>query len=150
MLWLLVAPLLIEIDTRVPRAKMKWQSIGSGTAFYNGEWWLTFRIFFYHKTIRFSEIASKPHKKRIAKKRTKKPLPASRALKKIAAVLRTFHIKEWQLAIDSDNYVLNAKLYPLNYLPHTAEHIHINFTDENYLVLKLSNRPWKILYAFIR
>ena len=77
-------------------------------------------------------------------------MPVNRTLKKIAAVLKTIHVTEWQLAIDSGSYILNAKLYPLNYLPHTAQHIHVNFTDENYLMVKIRNRPWKILYAFLR
>jgi len=149
-LWLLISPLLIEIDTRVPRAEMRWQSIGHATASYDGEWWLSFRVLFYHKTIRFTEIQAKPHKKKNRQKKSEKTVPVNRMLKKIATVLKTIHVTEWQLAIDSGNYILNAKLYPLNYLPHTAEHIHVNFTDENYLVLKARNRPWKILYAFLR
>jgi len=149
-LWLLISPLSVEIDTRIPEAKFRWTSIGGATIWYNGEWLLDFWVFFYHKTIHFSEINGKPHKKRLPQKKSKKNVRFNRMLKKIIAVAKTFRVKEWQLAIDTGNYIYNGKLYPLNFLPHLSQHVRINFTDENYLVLRISNRPWKILYAFLR
>ncbi len=71
-------------------------------------------------------------------------------MKKVLRVAETFRVTEWQLATDTGDYCLNAQLYPLNYLPHAFEHLHVNFADENYFVMKIKNRPVNILYAYLR
>ena len=71
-------------------------------------------------------------------------------LKKIIRIIRTFQVTEWQLAVDTGDHSRNAQLYPLNFLPGAFPHLQINFRDENYLVLKTRNRPWKIVFAFLR
>lgn len=71
-------------------------------------------------------------------------------LKKAVRIIKTFRVTEWRLAVDTGDHTRNAQLYPLNFLPGTFRHLQINFRDENYLVLKIRNRPWKILYAFLR
>ena len=63
---------------------------------------------------------------------------------------KTFRITEWKLALDTGDYSLNAPLYPLNFLPYTINHILVNFQNENYLALKVRNRPWKILIVFLK
>ncbi|HLG40915.1 MAG TPA: hypothetical protein VI461_14645 [Chitinophagaceae bacterium] len=150
--WLLFSPLILEIDTRIPRAGLRWINIGNAWIWYENEWWLSFRILFFRKTIRFAEIKSKP--KKIAgvkkkRKRKRKMQPMS-LLKKIIRVLKTFRVTKWQLAVDTGDYVRNAQLYPLNYTKYTFNHLYINFTGENYLTLGIRNRPWKIIYALLK
>jgi hypothetical protein len=58
-------------------------------------------------------------------------------------------VEEWRLAMDTGDYILNARLFPLNFLPGCRNHLHINFLEENYLYLKIRNYPWKIIYAFV-
>ncbi len=65
-------------------------------------------------------------------------------------VLRTFRVTEWRVAIDTGDYARNAQLYPMNFLPYAFKHLDINFRDENFLVLRIRNRPWKMIYAFLR
>ena len=74
----------------------------------------------------------------------------SRVLKKLIRVLKTFRVTEWQLAVDTGDHTVNAQWYPMNFLPYTYKNLQINFIDENYLVLKMRNRPWKIVFAFLR
>ena len=74
----------------------------------------------------------------------------SRLLKKMLRVVKTFRVTEWQLAIDAGDYTRNAQLYPLNFLPCAFEHLHINFMEDNYMVLKIRNCPWKIVYTLLR
>jgi hypothetical protein len=88
--------------------------------------------------------------KKIKDTASKKKIKISQMLKKLTRVIKTFRVTEWQLAIDTGDSTRNAQLYPLNYLPYTFEHLHINFRDENYLLLEIRNSPWKILYAFLR
>lgn len=80
----------------------------------------------------------------------KKKLKPKSILKKITQVISTLQITEWQLAIDSGEYNLNARLYPLNFLSWTSGHLFINFQGNNYLVAKLRGQPWKIALAFIK
>jgi hypothetical protein len=49
----------MEIDTRSPKAEQRWLGIGGVKVWYEEEWWLSMRILFYRKTIRFSEIKPK-------------------------------------------------------------------------------------------
>ncbi|MDP4264055.1 MAG: hypothetical protein Q8941_16125 [Bacteroidota bacterium] len=149
--WLLISPFIVEIDTRIPQAGVRWVSIGSARVWYEDEWWFSIRIFFFRKTMRFSEIKAKPKKiKDRVKKKARKKMKISRVWVKMVRVIKTFRVKEWQLAFDTGDHTRNAQLYPLNYLPYTFKHLYINFGDENYLVLKTRNRPWKVLYAFLR
>jgi len=150
--WLLISPVVIKVDTMIPMTELRWVSIGNVRIWYETEWWLSFRILFFQKTIRFSEMKrkSKKIKDTASKKKPKKKIKISRMLKKLTRVIKTFRVTEWQLAIDTGDSTRNAQLYPLNYLPYTFEHLRINFRDENFLLLKIRSSPWKILYAFLR
>ena len=148
--WLLLSPVIMEIDTRVPHAGLRWVSIGNVNIWYDEEWWLSMQILFFRKTIRFSNLKRKTKKtrKRIAKKK-KKGNPISK-LSKMIMVIKTFRVTEWHLSVDTNDPVLNAQLYPLNYWHSVYGHLNINFNEENYLLVRIRNRPWKILYAFMR
>lgn len=148
--WLLIAPLLLEVDTRVPQASFRWKSIGKMQIWYDGKWKLYFQVFFFRKTICLSELQSKPHQKKVRAPKKKKKRNVKRILKKMIRVLKTFRVTEWRLAMDTGDYTRNAYLYPLNFLPYTFTHLDINFRDENFLVLRIQNRPWKMIYAFLK
>lgn len=149
LLWFLISPFIIEIDSRKPLAMLKWVSIGKAAIWYDEEWWLGFRVLFFQKKIRLSSIKDK--QKKVAAplvKKTKRKRKLS--FRKILNVVRTFRIEEWKLAIDTGDYARNAQIYPLNFLPKLSGHMQINFNDENYLYVRIRNRPLKMLYAFLR
>lgn len=101
--------------------------------------------------MRFSEMKKKPAKTgRLKKEKTKKKVKPRRMLLKAVNMAKAFRIIEWKLAIDTGDYVRNAQLYPLNFVPGFFNHLGVNFCDENYLVLKIVNRPWRILYTYMR
>jgi len=150
LLWLLVSPVVLEIDTRTPAATVNWRTIGDVQVWFEDEWWLSFRLFFFRKTIRFADMKSKEKKKRPGRIKRKKKIDFRRMLRKIGQVITSFQVMEWRLALDTGDNCRNAQLFPLNYLPRSTDHLLINFMDENYLVLKIRNRPWKMLYAFLR
>lgn len=144
---LLVAPVELEIDTVNALAAFRWLGIGAVRIWYEDEWWFSMQLFFFHKTIPFTKM------QRRAKKTTateKKNARQKSILKKAIQAIRTLQITEWQLAIDTGQYDLNARLYPLNYLWRTSGHLFINFQDKNFLIVKLRGRPWKIAYAFMK
>ena len=150
--WILISPVEVEIDSRIPHAKLQWFGIGRASLWYDDEWRLSMYILFFRKTIRLSEIKKKPQKKR-AEPRTKKPKKRKyirTLLTKTVRIIKTFRVTDWQLAIDTGDQTCNAQLYPLNFLPGTFRHLHINFSTESYLLLKIRNRPWKMVYEFLR
>src|SRR4030095_9888699 len=100
--WLLISPFVMKVDTMIPMTELWWVSVGNVRIWYETEWWLSFRILFFQKTIRFSEMKrkSKKIKDTASKKKTKKKIKISRMLKKLTRVIKTFRVTEWQLAID--------------------------------------------------
>jgi hypothetical protein len=150
--WILLAPLVIQLDTRIPEAGLRWKSIGQVKIWHDGEWWLSMQLLFYRKTIRMDGRKSNPKKNSTVPASGKQPKKRkiSHLFTRIVRVITSFRVKEWKLVVDTGDYTRNAKLYPLNFMPYTHEHLFINFNGENYLALQIMNRPWKILYAFLR
>lgn len=150
--WFLLSPVLIEIDTRIPAASIRWISIGEGMIWFEEEWFFRFRILFFSKTISLAAINDKPAKiaEPAKKKKARKKMKLSRVIRIISNVIKTFKVTEWQWGIDTGDYTHNARLYPLNFIPRCASHLQVNFNNENYLLLKIRNRPLKILFAFLR
>lgn len=144
---LLLTPMILAIDTRIPEIRFLWKGIGNAAINYKDErWLLRFRILFYSKEIQLRSI--KRGKKKQEKRKRKKTNPR-KIFGKILAVVKTFSVPVWRISIDTGNYVYNAWLYPLNYFI-GAEHCHINFHEENYLVFELRNNLARMLYAWFR
>jgi hypothetical protein len=148
--WLLVSPVELKIDTVHAQATFRWLSIGSVHIWYEDEWWLGIRIFFFRKTVQLSKMRKRPKKATAKSPKRHKQSNTKSILKKVTQVIGTLQITEWQLAIDSGRYDLNARLYPLNFLSWTTGHLFINFQGNNFLVAKLRGQPWKIIAAFIK
>lgn len=74
----------------------------------------------------------------------KRGLPLDRAGK----LLKSFRVKSFRLELDTGNPVLNAKLYPLLFLPGLRTwDVGINFLGHNHVSLQIVNRPIYILNA---
>jgi hypothetical protein len=149
---LLLSIIILEVDTRVPQAALRWGVIANAKIWYAGEWWLKLQFPFYRKTFRIADMKSKRTKRKaiIEKEKPKKRRKLNLIIKKIYRVIKSFQVSEWKLALDSGNYVTNAQIYPLNFFPKVFKHLFINFNGENYLVLKVSNRAWKMLYNYLK
>ena len=150
--WLLLSSLNIELDSRIPRAGIKWGTIGNARIWYEEGWRMHVHVPFYQKTFNLAEIKRKPRKiiPEDAGNKEKKRRNLRRMIKMIIPMAKTFRITEWKLALDTGDYSLNAPLYPLNFLPFASNHVLINFQNENYVVLKVRNRPLKILIVFLK
>lgn len=149
--WLLFSPLVFEIDTRIPTAKVRWVSVGSVQIWFEEEWMLKIGILFYKKNFRLSEIIKKKtadKKKKIHPRKRK--IRGGRMFRKISRVLTTFTVSSWEIGIDTGDYTRNAQLYPMNFLPFFYGHVQINFLGENYLYARIRNSPSKMIYAFLR
>ena len=148
--WLLIAPFSIEADTRKPYFLFRWVSIGRAELLYRDDLLLHLHIFFFHKTIHLLDLRPAKKKKPEKKKTGGRKMTFSRVRRKAIRVLRSFTVKKFELALDTGDAVLNARLFPVNYLPYCRNHVAINFRGENYLCFHITNRPWKLARAFLK
>lgn len=140
-------PLQLEIDSDRLSAVISWKYIAVVILRFDKEWLMTVRVLFFRKTI---PLASMRKIKKTAKKPTGNKKTNTPSLKKIMNMIKAFRMEEWKLALDSGDYALNAQLYPLNFLPVFYPNLNINFMDEQYIYIRISSPPWKLLIAFLR
>ncbi|MCB0635040.1 MAG: hypothetical protein KDC54_00400 [Lewinella sp.] len=82
------------------------------------------------------------------RKRTRASRRRRLSLPKILKLLRTFRVRQFQCALDTDDYVLNAYLFPIGtYLTAHGWPVAINFQRQNELDLKLENRMSRLIRA---
>lgn len=151
--WILLSPLEFRIDSRVPVMMIQWKAIGSAELiFEKEEWWLKIRVLFFSKKWNLIQMffSGKKKRKRINKNRQKRKVRKNKTIFKILKVLKTFRVVQWEVAYSADDYEKNAYWYWLNFFPLTRQHVHINFMDENYLVLVIKNRIGRVVYAFTK
>lgn len=87
----------------------------------------------------------KKTKKKPAKKKSQRI-----GLKKFLKLSKTFEIKQFRMDIDTGNCITNAKLYPIfALLNYKYGGFHVNYKDQNALLLNLENRPIRIIKSFI-
>ena len=152
LVWILVSPLEVKVDTRIPEVIIRWKSIGRASVEYEkDEWWLNIHIWFFIKKWSLMQMifADKKNEKKVKKIQGQRKKSSSKWRERFLKIVRTFRISKLKMAISSGDNTLNAKLYPLNFLPLTRQHIYINFIDENYLLLIIKNQPFRIIYALM-
>jgi hypothetical protein len=151
--WILLMPFQFEMDTRIPVIMIQWKSIGNATLFYEEEvWWLQIRVGFFSKKWNFVQMIFADRKKRKKGVQSRKRSGAKKRmpLLKFFKILKTFQIVHWEIAFDANDNAVNAWWYWLNFFPFSREHIHVNFFDEDYFVLVIRNKVWRIAYAFMK
>jgi len=147
--WLLFSPLELQIDTRTPHASFRWISVGKAMISYECDrWCVTIRFLFFYKRWELEKLIFR--KRKTGKQIKKETRRRNDWVRKIVNIIKSFKVVKWQAAIDTGDTIGNAWLYPLNFLPKTRKHCHINFSDENYLMIKIRNAPWKVAYALFK
>lgn len=132
---LLLAPVTAEFDTRTPGLKVEWMGL--------------FRW-------RFKGLQKAKGSKEEERPRRRKPKKRTlqwviKKIVKSGRVLKSFRVTKLEIAFDPAEPVLTAYLYALNFYPlPSGRRININFAGENYLLLRITNRPWRILAAWFR
>jgi hypothetical protein len=150
--WLLLSPIEMDIDTRVPHATFQWLSIGQATIVYeNEEWFVKVRVLLFHKQWLLSKLFIKSaRKKKQAKKIPASTSPQTFNWHHALKMLSTFRIIDWKLAVDGNEHLSYAMMFPMNFMPYLGKHVYINFQDQTYFVLRIRNQPWRMVYAWIR
>lgn len=145
--WPLLSTVVMRLDTRLPRLTIEWKTVANLQATYEQQTIsLEIRTLFFHRTWSPATTRDrKPRKRQPTKKRHSRP-----AFSRIIRVLKKCRLDSLDLAVDTDNPLLNAWLYPLNYISLPAGRmIRINFENDSYLRLQISARPWRLLAAWI-
>lgn len=111
---------------------------------------LHLQVLFLNFYWRPSEIQAWGRQKKQSKVETKGRKKPRMTLTRVRQILGSFRVKALSLEIDTGNPVLNARLIPLSYmLGRRSGAIGINFCNRNFILLHVTNRPIKILKAFI-
>lgn len=158
LLWLLISPIYLVLDTRIPVVTLRWAGLGLATLMYAEEdWWVRVRFWFFKRSwsltkTMFAEKNRKSESTKRDKNRRLKKSPARRRLtaRKMADLMLTFKVEQLKLAYCSSDYSENGRWYFLNLIPPFNKHLFINFSDENFLLLKIRNNGWRIAGAFFK
>jgi len=151
LIWIFFSPIELFIDTRRPIVAVRWRTIGNvSIQFEENEFWLRGQILSITWRWQMKEIQSKPKEEPSIRKKKRKA-NFQKLIRRMWRMIRTFHIKQFEVAFSPEDYCLSGQLYPLNYLSAVGlKNVEINFRGENYLVARIVSAPWRMMYAFIR
>jgi len=150
LVWPLIAPLQLQIDTRVPEIRLRWVTVGKAKLVYEQEkWWLRISVFFFSKEWDLAGLGHKK-KKKVREVRPRETAKKVKWLRRLINMGRSFRVTRWQVAVDTADDIKNASLYQLNFHPAFRHHLNVNFFDENYLFLQIRNTPWRMIYALMK
>jgi hypothetical protein len=118
---------------------------------------LALKVFFWKKEWTLWQVLAPSPKKqppkprKPPKSRKKKSRSPQKTWKLVRKVIRSFRVKIFRFRLDTDNYVLNAYLYPVFYFLNLgSKDWEINFQGETELDLLLEGRPIWVLWSLLR
>ena len=154
LLWLMLMPMMISVNTWSDDYSIRWKSIGKASVLMKGdELLIRLRVFFWRKDF----YPLRPgKKKKPAKKEEKKPEKKAKSrwerfpMRKIRGVLRAIKVRRFKLDVDTDDYVMNAYLYPVAcFLNRPNREISINFRGSTNFLLQIEIQPIRVVGAII-
>ena len=146
---ILFAPIQIYVNTETSEYYVRVKGLVSAHI----EWSTTEILRIRIKTF-FMERSFYPIKKYSGQKeKTRKHKPRKKRrvnFTKVLRVLKSFQVKRFLLDIDTGDYLINAKLFPVFVLlDQFLAPFHINYQNRNILIMDLRNRPYRILKQII-
>jgi hypothetical protein len=150
---LLWTPLRLVIDSTQDLYKVEWQYIGSAMLIENDDrLGVQIQILFYKKIIPFEVLFQKRVKPKVVKPPLKTPSVSKARFKpKIRELLTSFKIEKLKVNWDTDDYILNAYLYPITpFLRTPQKSLTINFEGKRDIQLIIENRLGRIIKSFFK
>jgi len=152
-IYLLFIPVILFIDTATNQYYIQLKGLAKASIELHSKEVLIFKLrvsffnfYFYPLRKRRPSISEK---KKMIKRNGIKNIKKF-GFRKISRVLRSFKIKNLIIDIDTGDWTLNAKLYPIfSFLNFTVGSFNINFEGRNRMVLHMQNRPISIIKSFI-
>ena len=151
-LYLLFVPVVFFIDTTTNEYYIQLKGLAKASIVTDTKEVLKIKLKITFFNFYFYPLKKKnpPKKKEIVKRneiRTMKRI----GLRKGVRMLRSFKVKRILLDIDTGDWILNSKLYPIfGFLNYHVGTFNINFEGRNRLALHMQNRPIYILKSFIK
>lgn len=166
LVWLFWTPLRLEIDTESGIFRAEWQYLCAVQWLPDeGPDVIRLEAPFFRRNIHLSGLAQaqkrpaitpeKAKAKRVSPVKKKKRLSAGMMWRLGRSFLRTFKIKRLQIWWDSDDFIWNARAYPLFHFVNMlgVGQVWINFMGRRELALVVENRLGRmlgaVLYTFI-
>ncbi|HMQ62520.1 MAG TPA: hypothetical protein PKE06_17715 [Flavilitoribacter sp.] len=150
LLWL---PLQVEIATDKEIYEAKWSGLFRFRAVPADEKWRWFiRILFWETELGRGQtrVKTKPEPQK-TKKKKKGSFSIQQGLRLAKGMLASIRVKRFRIDWDSDDFLVNAWLYPLFYLISRGKYrIHINFLGRQEASILLQARPLLLGWAFLR
>lgn len=145
---LLFVPIQIYVDTADATYFVSLQGLAKASLEPDNKEILRIRlkVFFYEHFFYPLRKSTKP--KKIEDKPAKKKRRMSG--RTMLRLVRSFKVQKLRLDMDTGDYVVNAKLYPVfMLLDRHVGRFHINFQDRNRLVMDVRNTPYRLIKSFI-
>jgi hypothetical protein len=149
LLFLLLTPIVIELDTTRNLYEVRLTAIAKVFFIYeDAHIGIRMRILGFETSI-FPRKKSEPKKEKAPKQGKRMKLSPRKAWHKGSAIARSFMVRQFYLNIDTDDYAMNALLYPVAaVLSKGSRQFRINFNGDVALHLKITNSMQRILRAY--
>jgi hypothetical protein len=147
MVYILFAPLLLEIDTHSDLYRFSIVPVFR-------VWWVT-NDFQNHPEISIFGIRTKFNLSGSQKEKTELKIQKSSKLKfsfhRFFSVIKSFKIKKCFVNVDTGDMPLNGELYPMMYMLSsiTGRTFKINFTGKTEVIITIKNNAFRMLMAYI-
>lgn len=147
LVWVLFTPLIIRVNTIENSYELKllgllrtWLSVDQKGLAINV--WVPMRTFKTHPTFSIKSATS-------GKRKVKAPA-FPKLIKRLPNVLRSFRVKVFEASLDTDDYILNAHLFPFCQLLRSYRlNVSINFQGNTYFTLEMRNNLYRLGLAFL-
>lgn len=154
--WLLFSPLYLQIDTRRNEYALRWVGIAEANLIpLNDDVLLRLRLPFWRKDFSIIKFFVQPTKNK--QERTRKATPKQQSKTNwrffwnfFQRILKSFRVHYFKVELDTDDYVMNAYLYPVCHFLNSPDYsVSINFQGRNQCWLRVENRLAWVLFALI-
>ena len=154
--YLLWMPIVLKIDTDTNEYYLQLKGLAKASLIGDEKEVLKVKLNVLFLHFNFYPLRKKAasKKKKLALKKGKEDVKKKRNWtnqgRRALRVLKTFEVKKLLVELDTGDYVLNAKLYPVFFMLNRWEgSFAINFRNRNRLALVVQNRPIYILKSII-
>lgn len=153
--YLLLAPLILEIDsdTGICRVRLHWLA-RADFRIQRLDVIIRITVLFWHREIAmFANQPSKTKPPEEKKPKTEKPAARRRfSSRKALAIVRSFRVRTWDVAIDTGSNVLNGMLFPVFYTISalSGKTFRISFCNELFVKLHIRNSLARVLWVYLR
>lgn len=155
LVFLLLSPFELRVNTWSEEYSLRWRGIASARLTGTMKdpllrvWLLGWRREFHLLDMTGRTEEKKEGKDGKGKKAARKR-PQWFTWNMIRRLLRTFRVRRFHLLLDTDDYVMNAFLFPVFYrFSGRNRQLHINFNGRTELAMEVTNRIWSLLWVFI-